>query len=387
MLGNFTYHNPTKLYFGENSVSYLDNELKQYGKKVLLVYGGGSIIKSGLYDRVMKILKKNNKEVEFDKGVMPNPTLDKLMDGLKIARKFKPDLILAVGGGSVIDYAKALNVSIYEKDDPWQKFYVRFEEPSEKLTPLGCILTMAGTGSEMNGGAVITNTKTGEKIGHVFNSEVFPKFAILDPTLTYSLPHYQMIAGVYDAFNHVMEQYFSNDDDNVSDDMMEGLMRSLKKNGLIAAKSPDDYIARSNIMWASTWALNTFVGKGKTQDWMVHMLGQAIGGITNATHGMTLSAVSLAYYRFIMPYAIDKFASFAKYVFDVNPNGKTNEQIAKEGLDELEKWMKEMGLVLSVQELGVTKENLDQIVANVFPGGAYKPLTKEDIKKIILDSF
>lgn len=209
MLGNFAYCNPTKIYFGEDSLNYLNTELPKYGNNAVLIYGGGSIKKNGIYDAVMEILKKNGKNVAEISGVMPNPTLAKLYEGIETARNHKADLLLAVGGGSVCDYAKAVSVSVNCREDPWEKYYLRFEEPDCKLIPVGCVLTMAGTGSEMNAGAVITNQETKQKIGHVFASEdVMPRFSILNPKFTLTLPHYQMVSGIYDIFNHICEQYF-----------------------------------------------------------------------------------------------------------------------------------------------------------------------------------
>ncbi|MDO4281312.1 MAG: iron-containing alcohol dehydrogenase, partial [Peptococcaceae bacterium] len=289
MLGNFEYCNPTKLYFGEDALSYLDGELAKYGDNVVLVYGGGSIKKNGIYDAVMAKLTAAGKNVAEIAGVMPNPTLEKLREGIEIARAHQADLLLAVGGGSVCDYSKAVSVSVHCDEDPWDKYFIRFEEPSCEIVPVGCVLTMVGTGSEMNAGAVITNTETKQKIGHVFADEaIMPRFSILNPVYTMTLPYKQMVSGIYDIFNHICEQYFSGDDDNTSDYISEGLMRSLLHSSRIAIKNPEDYEARSNIMWTATWALNTLVAKGKSTDWMVHMLGQAVGGYTNATHGMTL---------------------------------------------------------------------------------------------------
>ena len=301
MLGNFSYSNPTKLYFGEESLCSLNEELPKYGKTVQLIYGGGSIKKNGIYNQVMRLLKDNEKVVVEDGGVMPNPTVEKLREGVRIARENHVDFLLAVGGGSCCDYAKAVSVSVHCDEDPWEKYYIRFEEPDCEIVPVGCVLTMVGTGSEMNGGAVITNHDQKLKIGHVFGDAVMPKFAILNPKFTFTLPKKQMVAGIYDIFNHICEQYFSGEDDNTSDYISEALMKSVIHSSRIAIQNPEDYEARSNIMWAATWALNTLVSRGKSTDWMVHMLGQAVGAYTDATHGMTLSAVSLPYYRYIMP--------------------------------------------------------------------------------------
>ena len=388
MLGNFSYSNPTKLYFGEDSLNYLNEELPKYGKNVQLAYGGGSIKKNGIYDKVMEILKANGKNVFEDGGVMPNPTVEKLYEGVKIAREHKADLILAVGGGSVCDYAKAVSISVHCEEDPWEKYYLRMENVDNEIIPVGCVLTMVGTGSEMNGGSVITNHETKLKIGHVFGENVFPKFSILNPTFTFTLPKYQMTAGFFDIMSHILEQYFSGEDDSTSDYIMEGLLKSLIHSSRTAIKNPADYEARSNIMWIATWALNTFVATGKTTDWEVHMIGQSIGAYTNATHGMTLSAVSLPYYRFLLPYGLQKFKRYAVNVWDVNPDGKTDEETAEEGLSCMESYMKELGLVMNIRELGVTEEMLPGIADGTFVmEGGYKVLTHDDIITILKKSM
>lgn len=389
MLGNFSYCNPAKLYFGDQSLDYLNTELPKYGKNVVLIYGGGSIKKNGIYDDVIKILEAQGKNVAEIAGVMPNPTLAKLYEGIEIARKHQADLLLAVGGGSVCDYAKAVSVSVNCEEDPWEKYFVRFEEPSCETLPVGCVLTMAGTGSEMNAGSVITNQETKQKIGHVFADEkIIPRFAILNPRYTMTLPHRQMAAGIYDIFNHICEQYFSGEDDNTSDYISEGRMRSVLHASRIANKNPQDYEARSNLMWTATWALNTLIAKGKSTDWMVHMLGQAVGGYTNATHGMTLAAVSLPYYRYILPYGLPKFKRFAIEVWKVNPEGKTDEEIAEEGLKAMEDWMKELGLAMKISELGATKDMIDGIAdATLLLEGGYKVLKREEVVAILKESL
>ncbi len=390
MLGNFTYCNPTKLYFGKEALKGLNEELPKYGKNVLLVYGGGSIKKNGIYDEVVKILKENGKEVFEDAGVMPNPTVEKLNEGVERARKSKADFILAVGGGSVCDYAKAVSISVNCKEDAWEKYFIRFEDVDKdtKIIPIGCVLTMVGTGSEMNGGSVITNHAQKLKIGHVFGENVFPKFSILNPEYTFTLPKYQMISGIYDIMSHILEQYFSGTDDNTSDYLMEGLLKSLIHSAEIAEKNPEDYEARSNIMWTATWALNTLVAKGKSQDWEVHMLGHSVGALTEATHGMALAAVSMPYYRFILPYGVEKFKRYAVNVWNVNPEGKTDKEIAEEGLNKMEAWMKKIGLVMNISELGAKEEMLDDLVkGTLIMEGGYKVLNKDDIKAILKASF
>ena len=388
MLGNFSYKNATKLYFGDDSLQFLNEELPKYGKNIQLIYGGGSIKKNGLYDEIVKILKDNGKTIVEDGGVMPNPTVEKLREGIKIARENNVDLLLAVGGGSCCDYAKAVSVSVHCDEDPWDKYYIRFEEPTCEIVPVGCVLTMAGTGSEMNAGSVITNHEQKLKVGHVFGEEVMPKISILNPKYTFSLPKRQMVAGIYDIFNHICEQYFSGEDDNTSDYLSEALMKSVVHSSLIAIENPEDYEARSNIMWTATWALNTLIAKGKTTDWMVHMLGQAAGAYTDATHGMTLSAVSLPYYRYIMPYGLKKFVRFAEEVWNVSPSGKTDEKIAEEGLQEMEKWMRRIGVAMSLSELGATEDMIDGIAdATFILEGGYKVLTKDEVKQILKESL
>lgn len=396
MLGNFEYYNPTKLYFGNESLNFLAGELKNYGPVVMLSYGGGSIKRNGIYDSVVSILKAAGKTVVEDPGVMPNPTLEKLRDGVEIARNNHVDLILAVGGGSVCDYAKGVAASVNCEEDPWEKYYLRQEEPSCKVLPVGCVLTMVGTGSEMNGGSVITNHATKQKIGKVFGSELMPKFAVLNPEFTFSIPQYQMVAGIFDIMSHLMEQYFSDTDDNTTDYLIEGLMRSLIQSSMVAVRDPRNYEARSNIMWTATWALNTLLKKGKTTDWEVHMIGHAVGAHTGATHGMTLSAVSLPYYRYIMPYGREKFVRFATEIWGVHVCGchgnaqfdvETRNAIALKGLEVMEAWMKQLGVATSLTSIGVTEDMIESIADSTVLGGGYKQLTREEVVKILRESL
>lgn len=390
MLGNFTYANPTKLFFGDEAQKNLAKALMPLGKKVLLTYGGGSVKRNGVYDDVISALKSAGKEVVELPGVMPNPTVEKLNEGIKVARENNVDFILAVGGGSTIDYAKAVSVSAWYDGDAWQRFWVKQEDPTsgERIIPIGAVLTMAGTGSEMNGGSVITNHAAKMKIGKVFGEDVMPKFAVLNPKYTFSLPQRQMVAGIFDTMSHILEQYFSGDDDSTSDYLAEGLMRSVIASSRVAIKNPEDYEARSNLMWSATWALNTLIGEGKPQDWMVHMIGQAIGAYTDATHGMTLSGVSAAYYRHIMRYGLKRFVRFAEVVWSVFPEGKTDEQIASEGIDALETWIKEIGAASDISSLGVTPDMLDGIAdSTIILTGGYKTLGHAEIVDILRNSL
>ena len=388
MEGNFKYYNPTKLFFGKESLKNLKKELEQYGSTIMLSYGGGSIKTNGIYTQIIEILQSSGKTIIDDGGVMPNPTVEKMYDGAKKVREHSVDFILAVGGGSTIDYAKGVSASAYCEEDPWQKYYIRQENPSCKLVPIGAILTMVGTGSEMNGGSVITNHGQNLKIGKIFGAELMPKFAVLNPEFTFSVPQYQMVAGFFDIMSHLMEQYFSGFDNSTTDYLNEGLMRSLIDNSRIAVKDPCNYEARSNIMWTSTWALNTMLKMGKKGDWMVHMIGQAVGAYTDATHGMTLAAVSLPYYRHILSHGLHQFRRFAINVWNVNPKGKDDKTIAEEGLILMENWMKEIGLVMNLTDLGVKPEMFDGIANSTFIlEGGYKILNHNDIVQILKDSM
>ena len=390
MQGNFFYHNPTKLYFGEDSLNYLIDELKNYGPVVLLNYGSGSVKRNGIYDQVVDILKQAGKTVVENPGVMSNPTLEKLREGIQIARDNKVDLILALGGGSVCDYSKAVAASVDYDGDFWERFWLQGHQPDadQRIIPVACILTMAGTGSEMNAGTVITDAENTFKVGHVFDDRLMPKFSILNPRFTMTVPDNQMKAGIYDIMNHIMEQYFSDFDDNTSDYLSEGLMRGLIVASRKAVKDPQDYEARSNIMWTATWALNTLIGLGKREDWMVHMIGHSVGAWTHAPHGFCLAAVSMAYYKRAMIPGLPKFVRFARNVWDINADGMTDEQVATAGLEALKNWMLEIGLPLTISELGATPDMIPGITQGtiVYPAG-YLDLKPQDITQILNESM
>ena len=388
MLFDFTYYNPTKIHFGKDSLGQLKSELENYGETVLLVYGKNSIKKIGLYDELIKILNEGGKKIIELSGVMSNPTYSKVLEGGQLVRDNKVNLILAVGGGSVIDCAKAISVSAYCEGDAFTKYWLNFEPVSNKIVPVCSVLTMVGTGSEMNGGSVVTNEELKLKIGRVYPPEVYPKFSILNPEYTFSVPEYQMISGVFDIMSHLMEQYFSGDDNNTTDYVIEGLLRSVIDNVKVAIKNPKDYEARSNIMWSATLALNTMAGLSKTQDWEVHMIEHQLGAYTDCAHGMGLAAISIPYYRHIYSYGLDKFVRFAKEVWNVSEEGKTKDEIAKEGISSLEAFIKECGMVTSIKELGATKEMLPLIAGStVLLDAGYKKLTTEEVLTILENCY
>ena len=390
MLGNFIYYNPTTLYFGDEAKKNLAEALKGFGKRILLTYGGGSIKRNGIYDDVVSVLKDAGKEIVELPGVMPNPTLEKMLEGAELVRSNNIDLILAVGGGSTVDYAKGVSVTAAYDGDAWQRFWVEQADllPDMKLTPVGVVLTMAGTGSEMNGGSVITNHEKKLKIGRSFPEEVYPKFAIMNPRYTFTVPQKQMVAGIFDTMSHIMEQYFSGDDDSTSDYIAEGLMRSLIHSSRVAIKNPEDYEARSNIMWTATWGISSIVGSGKVQDWQVHMIGHAIGAYTNATHGFTLSAISPTYYRHMLDNEVKRFARFATVVWGINPEGKTEKELALAGIDALANWIEEIGAATNLSSLGTTEDMLDGIAdATIIIGTGYKKLDRDELIAILKESM
>lgn len=387
MIYDFTYYNPTKIYFGKKSLENLEAELKNYGKNVLLVYGKNSIKKIGLYDEVIKTLKRCGKNVVELAGINANPRYSQVLEGARLVRENDVDLILAVGGGSVIDCSKAISVSAYAKGDPWKRYWIDFEPVDNKLVPVGAILTMTGTASEMNGGSVITNEDEKIKTGRVFDASVYPKFSILNPEYTYSVPERQMVSGIFDIFSHLMEQYFSGDDDNTTDYVIEGVIKSLIKSARAAKKDPRNYEARSNIMWCATLGLNTVTGVSKTQDWEVHMIEHQLGAYTDCPHGLGLAVISVPYYRYIYKYGLDKFVRYAENVWGVDATGKTKEEVALQGIDKLAEFIEEMGIPTTLRELGATEEMLPLIAKTTVKGGGYKQMDESDILTVLKECY
>lgn len=384
MLYDFTYQNPTRIHFGKKAINKLAGELREYGKNILLVYGKASIKKIGLYDQVMNILQAEGKTVVELAGINANPRYTQLLEGARLVREHNIDLILAVGGGSVIDCAKGIACAAYAEGDVWQRYYVNQEPVTNRVIPVGSILTMAGTGSEMNSGSVITNEAENLKIGRVYPlALVTPRFSILNPEYTYSVPKYQMISGIFDIFSHLMEQYFSGDDDCTSDYLIEGLMLSLISASRKAIVNQEDYEARSNIMWCATMGLNKILGLSKTQDWEVHMIEHQLGAYTDCAHGIGLAIISPAYYRYIFRNGLHKFVRYAKHIWGVEDKGQGDEAIALEGINRLEAFIAELGIPATLREVGATEEMLPLIANSTIPGGGYKQLNAEDILAIL----
>lgn len=387
MLLDFTYYNPTKIYFGKDSLSNLSKELENYGQNILLVYGKNSIKKIGLYDEIIKILNSCNKNIFELSGIKPNPTYDQLLQGAKMVKENNIDLILAVGGGSVIDCSKGISVSAYCNEDPWKKYWINKENVSNKIVPVGTILTMCGTASEMNSGSVITNEKEKIKMGRVFPSFVNPKFSILNPLYTYTVPKYQMACGIFDALSHLMEQYFSGCDDNTTDYLIEGAMQSLIKSALVAIDDPTNYEARSNIMWCATMALNKILGVSKSQDWEVHMIEHQLGAYTDCAHGAGLAIISIPYYKYIYKFGIDKFVRFAKNVWHIDDNNLSKDEVSLKGIEALKDFIIKLGLPTSLKEVGTSIDMLEKIANSSILCGGYKVLTKEEVLSILKEAY
>lgn len=384
---NFIYQNTTKIYFGKGMISHLTDELEKYGKNVLLVYGKGSVKRIGLYDEVMKLLCDAGKTVYELSGINPNPRYSQVLEGARAVRENGIDLILALGGGSVIDCSKAISVCAYAEGDPWQRYWIDQKDVDNRIVPVATILTMTGTASEMNSGSVITNEEKQLKCGRIFPSFVNPAFSILDPEYTYTVPKKQMLSGIFDIMSHLMEQYFGGEGDNVCDYLIEGLLRAVISNARAAVKDPLNYEARANIMWASTMALNKIIAVSKEQDWEVHAIEHQLGAYTDCPHGEGLAVISVPYYRYVLKYAPAKFARYARAVWDIDTSDMTCEEAAKAGIDALSAFIKELGMPTTLRELGASEDMLEKIAQTSGKGGGYKFMHSEDILAVLKECY
>lgn len=389
---NFVFENSTKAYFGKGCVSqYLPRLLRGYGTNVLLAYGGGSIKKNGIYQEIMDILKKAGKKVTEFSGIKANPTYEKVLEGARLAKTNQVDLILAVGGGSVMDCCKAVALAAVYQGDVWDDFWAKGGTIDFPIVPLGIIMTTSGTGSEMNGGAVITNEALKVKTGRDY-PQLNARFALLDPVYTYSVPKKQMISGAFDSLTHMMETYFSApDEDNVSDSINEALMKSTIRNLRQAIKNPEDYQARSNLVWASTMAENRILKLGKKGDFQGHILEHALGAFTDCNHGCGLAVLLPVYYRHIKVAGAVKFARFATEVWGINPDGMNMAELANDGVESLIAFIKEIGLPTTLRQLGLTEDQkrlLPKIAAScVASPGSYKHLDGAEILEIFKEAW
>lgn len=384
MLEDFTYQNPTCIHFGRNSMAYLKEELQKYGENILLVYGRGSIRRNGVYDAVMAALDETHKRVTELPGIDSNPRLSQVRQGCKLVVENNIDLILAVGGGSVIDCCKAISAGAYCGDDPWHYYWQTRQPLPAHTIPIGCVLTMVGTASEMNSGAVITNEDLKVKAGYHFPTDrICPKFSILNPEFTYSVPRLQMVSGAYDVLSHLMEQYFGGTGDSVSDYLLEGDMLALISCARASVADPQDYEARSNLMWCATMGLNKILSVGKRQDWEVHQIEHQVGAYCDCPHGIGLAIVSVPYYRMQYPYALSKYARFARNVWHVSPEGRSEASVAQEGIDCLDRFIDELGIPRRLRDVGCTEEMLPLIAESCNKIGDYHVPTTEEVLEIL----
>ncbi|HIU42505.1 MAG TPA: iron-containing alcohol dehydrogenase [Candidatus Egerieicola faecale] len=387
-MNNFIFQNSTKVYFGKDSVKEYLTGLTKDAHTILLAYGGGSIKRNGVYDEITGILQESDKTVVEFPGIMSNPTYEKVQQGAKLCREHGVDLILAVGGGSVMDCCKAVSLAARYEGDIWADFWARPGVIDFEPLPLGVVVTVAGTGSECNGGAVITNEEKKVKTGRDYPA-LNPRFALMDPTYTFSVPKKQMASGSFDILSHIMETYFSEpNEDNVSDDIMEALMRSVIRNLRVAMENPEDYTARSNLMWDATMAENRVIKMGKKCDFECHNMEHQLGAFTNCNHGCGLAVLHPVYYRHIYKAGLPKFIRFAENVWGIRRDSRNDEELALAGIDALAGFIRELGLPTTLKELGAEREQLREIADSCgISQGSYKPMTHEEILEIFQECY
>jgi alcohol dehydrogenase YqhD (iron-dependent ADH family) len=383
-MNEFIWYNPTKILFGKGAIEKMRAELETVGKKVLVTYGGGSIKRNGVYDSAMAILADLKKSVFELSGIMPNPRKEVVYEGIKICKEQKIDFILALGGGSVIDASKAIALGACTELDFWDNFYMGDAVPTAAL-PLGTVLTLPATGSEMNCGGVVTDWQNNVKTAFE-HPLLFPKFSVLDPTYTYSLPREQIIYGAVDMFSHLFEVYFSYpNDSNLSDDLAESIMKNIRTNLAIALDDPYNYEARANLMWDGSMALNGITKLSKGQDWETHQIEHAMSAFFDIPHGAGLAVVHPNYMRYTYKYAPEKYVRYALNVWGVDPTAKTDDEIAMEGIRATHDYFKAIGAPTTLREVGISVDAADKIVSRTFLlTGGYHACTEEDIKNIVL---
>lgn len=387
-MNNFIFQNSTKVYFGKGCVKEYLACLTKGANVVMLAYGGGSIKRNGIYEEVAGILQAAGKTIVEFPGIMANPTYAKVQEGARLARENRVDLILAVGGGSAMDCCKAVSLAARYEGDIWEDFWAQPGVVDFEPLPLGVIVTVAGTGSECNGGAVITHEEKKVKTGRDYPA-CNPRFALMDPTYTYSVPMRQMVSGGFDILSHIMETYFSEpNEDNVSDGIMEALMKSVIRNLRASMQNPEDYTARSNLMWDSTMAENRLIKMGKKCDFQCHNMEHQLGAYTNCNHGCGLAVLHPVYYRHIYRYGLPKFVRFAENVWGISRDGRSDEALAEAGVQALAGFIQELGLPTTLKELGAKKEQLKEIAASCgISAGSYKRMTHEEILDIFQECY
>lgn len=383
-MNSFVYDIPVKVYFGENQLGNLGAELKKFGNRVLLTYGGGSIKRSGLYGQITEEIKKAGLELYELSGIEPNPRIDSVRKGAQICKDEQIDVLLAVGGGSTIDAAKYMAAGACVDHDPWE-FFSRWA-PIEKALPIVTVLTLSATGSEMDPGGVISNPKTKDKIGRLA-PQLLPKVSFLDPTLTYTVDAYQTACGAADMMSHIIEVYFNMEQDlYMLDCFMEGLMKTIIKFAPIAMREPDNYEARANLMWASSWAINGFVNGGKQQEWSCHPMEHEVSAIYDITHGLGLAILTPRWMEYCLDEStVSKYVQFGVNVFGIDASLPTME-IAQKSIEMLKDFLfKTLGLKSSFKEVGINDSDFKIMAKKACGDGileGFKPLGQKDIEEI-----
>ena len=394
-MNNFIFQSPTELIFGKGQVEKLGKKIKEFGNNILLVTGQGSIKKIGLYDEIMENLDQTEVNTYELSGVKPNPRVKLVREGVKICQEHDIDLVLAAGGGSTVDTSKAIAAAVCYDGDAWE-MVTADEDPQEAL-PVGVILTLAATGSEINGNAVISNLETEEKLA-IQTPVLTPVFSILDPQYTTTVPRNQTVYGIVDIASHVYEQYFSHTENTpIADRFAESILITLREESKKVLEDLENYQARSNIMLCATFALNGgicasggertyLLGQGKEMNWAIHGIEHEISAIYDIPHGGGLAILFPNWMEYVMDEDPVKFAQYAKRVFEIDPSGKTDEEVAREGIKKTREWFNEMGAPESLADYDIGDENLETMAEKVTSGGTlggYKELDKDDVYEIL----
>lgn len=382
---DFNYSIPTKIFFGKGKIEVLGKEIKKYGSKVLLAYGGSSIKKNGIYDEVINILKDNNIEFWELGGIEPNPRIDSVREGIKICRENNIDFILPVGGGSTIDCSKVIAAGYYYDGDPWD--LVIKKTKIKNALPIGSILTLSATGSEMDAGAVMTNLETKQKLG-ISHPTMAPKFSILDPTYTFTVPKYQTAAGVADIMSHTFENYFTlKNGAYLQDRLAEAVLKTCINYAKLAIDEPENYEARANLMWASSLAINGLLSYGKNVVWSVHAMEHELSAYYDITHGIGLAILTPPWMEYVLDdERVDKFVEYGVNVWSIDKN-KNKYEIAKESIKKTKEFFLSLDIPMTLKEVGIGEENLETMAkaAIEHKGGSvgnFKPLYYDDVLAI-----
>lgn len=380
---NFIFQNGTKIIFGASEEEHTGRETAVFGKRVLLHYGGGSIKKSGLYDTVIASLKEQGAEVTELGGVKPNPTVDLVREGVKLCREKQIDVILAVGGGSVIDSAKAIGIGAHYDGDVWDFFTGNAEVQS--CLPIGVVLTIPAAGSETSGGSVITNEEGAYKraVGH---GSMRPAFAILNPVLTYTLPSYQTACGITDMSSHIFERYFTNEQNvDLTDRLCEATLKAIIHQAHTVIDEPENYAARAEIMWAGTIAHNDSLGVGRSEDWASHDIEHEVSGIYDIAHGAGLAIIFPAWMKYVYKQDVHRFAQFANRVWDVEIDLNDLDKTALTGIAKTEEFFASIGMPVRLSEIDIDDSQFAEMARKATergPLGGFVQLKEEDVHKI-----